>query len=748
MKKNWFYRMLFSYMPVFLAVCVTLLLITFVSVRQLSERSAVKSSEAVTKNAMQLVEQSLLNIENTLYATVLSDPRISNFYMDIGGSNPVSYEAAKALGELEYRLPMLESVYLYRPEDGTVLGPNSIAAIDEFADQAYILAKMKSDIRYGWGDRRLVASAPGFANRSEVVSLAKIADLKTNGLLVVNVNVETLRSLLANSTDTSSGYLELSDAGGAPIVSTIEPEKQAASKQERKRLAGAQESYTGWHIEGGMLRPGIFSWVSSVLYVSVSLGALCIGLGLMWMVYVTRKHYRPLESLLRQIGAFSLKKPSSPIAAGARDEFQAIGLALDSLWDQSNRLSRENEENKSFKRAHYFRRLAEGRVDIASREGRREAELVGLELGDGAASAAIVEIDRFFADVCRHYSDRDRQLLKYAVLSAMHETMAAAPVEVWADWLAEQQLGIIARHGGERSAEPEQEIERALERLRVWIDEHLPFTVTVGLGATVDRSERIDRSFQTAKEALAYKVPLGRNRIIRFRDLPGEGHPEIARELQRIKELSRMFRMGEAGWSAEWSSLLASLQQGGFSGEQIRHLLFVLLFHVQRELIELPAELQAAWLAESAQLEDALKQGETLGDIAEAFGAVFAATEERLRQWRESKQNRGVLQEIKRYIDEHYADPDLSQAMLADEFRLHPTSISRLFKEEYGVKFVDYVNSVRVERAAALMESTELPVQDIAQSVGFMHSQTFIKMFKKITGYTPGSYRKERTGTG
>jgi YesN/AraC family two-component response regulator len=105
------------------------------------------------------------------------------------------------------------------------------------------------------------------------------------------------------------------------------------------------------------------------------------------------------------------------------------------------------------------------------------------------------------------------------------------------------------------------------------------------------------------------------------------------------------------------------------------------------------------------------------------------------------------VQDIKRYIDEHYSDPNMSQSMLAETFKLHSSSISRLFKEEYGVKFVDYVNSVRVEQAARLMGQGNSTVQEVAEKVGFVHSTTFISIFKKVTGFTPGTYQKNHPGT-
>jgi AraC-like DNA-binding protein len=429
-----------------------------------------------------------------------------------------------------------------------------------------------------------------------------------------------------------------------------------------------------------------------------------------------------------------------------RDEFQTIGLALDSLLNLSDTLSKENEENKKFKSTHHFRQLAEGRTESITREMRKEAEQSGLPLESGPTLAAIVEIDRFLASVCRRYSEHDRQLLTYALQSALQETMSAAGVSVWLDWLAEHQLGLIAAYGGKKSAELE--IEAALDSFRIWTERHLPFTVTIGIGISVDRIDTVSRSFKTAREALAYKVPLGLNRVIAFRHLPEDGHPEIVQELQRIKEISRSFRMGEAGWTGEWALLLSSIRNGKFSGEQIRHMLFILLFQVQREMIGLPDELQSVWLKESARLEEALKEGETLSDIDETFTSVLESVWEQLCKWRESKSNRSVLQEIKRYIDGHYSDPNLSLVMLANEFHINPASISRLFKEEFGVKFIDYLNNVRIEQAIRLMQSSDLLVQDIAEQVGFVHSQTFIKMFKKITGSTPGLYRKEKTGGG
>jgi YesN/AraC family two-component response regulator len=218
-------------------------------------------------------------------------------------------------------------------------------------------------------------------------------------------------------------------------------------------------------------------------------------------------------------------------------------------------------------------------------------------------------------------------------------------------------------------------------------------------------------------------------------------------ESQRVKEIARFLRSGEADWERETHKLLAALRSGTFSGEQVRHLLYMLLYHVQREMMNLPTCQQTPWLERSSRLEEELKKEETLSEISETILHVLDTAYKQFLEWRESKSHRVILQEVKRYINDHYNDPNLSLLLLGEKFELHPTLISRSFKEENGIKYVDYVNNVRIEQAIALIGNSDLTVAEVSAAVGFIHTQTFIKMFKRITGFTPGAYRKVGPGS-
>jgi YesN/AraC family two-component response regulator len=75
---------------------------------------------------------------------------------------------------------------------------------------------------------------------------------------------------------------------------------------------------------------------------------------------------------------------------------------------------------------------------------------------------------------------------------------------------------------------------------------------------------------------------------------------------------------------------------------------------------------------------------------------------------------------------------------------LSPAYFSRVFKEEIGDTFNFYVNKIRIEAAKKLLLNEKIPLIDISSMVGFEGQSYFSKVFKKMTGVTPGKFRESR----
>ncbi|MBD2863857.1 helix-turn-helix transcriptional regulator [Paenibacillus oceani] len=102
-----------------------------------------------------------------------------------------------------------------------------------------------------------------------------------------------------------------------------------------------------------------------------------------------------------------------------------------------------------------------------------------------------------------------------------------------------------------------------------------------------------------------------------------------------------------------------------------------------------------------------------------------------------------VCDYVIQYVEKHYGE-DLSLDIISDHLNMSASYLSTYFKDKTGTNFSEYVQSYRMNKAALLLETTELKILDIAQQVGYQSVNSFIRNFKRHTGFPPGEYRKKR----
>lgn len=99
-----------------------------------------------------------------------------------------------------------------------------------------------------------------------------------------------------------------------------------------------------------------------------------------------------------------------------------------------------------------------------------------------------------------------------------------------------------------------------------------------------------------------------------------------------------------------------------------------------------------------------------------------------------------AVEYVKRYIWENF-DQDLSLEALGAVVHLHPTYLSKIFKEVSDRNLSAYVTDVKMQKAAELLVQSDRKVQDIMNQLGYQKSQHFSKLFKERYGMTPNRYR-------
>jgi two-component system response regulator YesN len=111
---------------------------------------------------------------------------------------------------------------------------------------------------------------------------------------------------------------------------------------------------------------------------------------------------------------------------------------------------------------------------------------------------------------------------------------------------------------------------------------------------------------------------------------------------------------------------------------------------------------------------------------------------------RKDKKRIGI-KEIRDYIDRSYTEP-ITLHSIASQFFVSKEHLSRTFKQETGSTVMDYIITRRVDKAKELLHDPAMSIKRAAESVGYSDLTYFHRVFKKITGMTPGQVKHEQQG--
>lgn len=100
--------------------------------------------------------------------------------------------------------------------------------------------------------------------------------------------------------------------------------------------------------------------------------------------------------------------------------------------------------------------------------------------------------------------------------------------------------------------------------------------------------------------------------------------------------------------------------------------------------------------------------------------------------------NKIILNAMK-YIDNNYSS-EIALEDIAREVAVTPNYFSRLFKEETGENYIEYLTKVRINKAKQLMENTNISIKEICYMIGYNDPNYFSRLFKKIEKISPTDY--------
>lgn len=285
----------------------------------------------------------------------------------------------------------------------------------------------------------------------------------------------------------------------------------------------------------------------------------------------------------------------------------------------------------------------------------------------------------------------------------------------------------------------EEELEERIREIFTVTKELVQIGMDAGISNEKSSFDELASTYQMARAATAYRFMYGVNAIITENEMAqkalGSGKAVDTEKLIRLlKDCDR------EGFAQEYFDIIEELKQSSI--QSAREELVNMAAEILKYYNSLHYNFAALSGADYEKLNSELSVFAYIDDAREWFFRIADEIWDMLVRARLSGRE-DIVDRALSYLNENYADPNISAQYIADMFQITPSYFSRLFNERSGYAFPDYLATLRIEKAKELLlTDSHRSIQEICELVGYTNSSYFTATFRKKFGITPGQFRK------
>ncbi|MCC7570132.1 helix-turn-helix domain-containing protein [Candidatus Micrarchaeota archaeon] len=262
----------------------------------------------------------------------------------------------------------------------------------------------------------------------------------------------------------------------------------------------------------------------------------------------------------------------------------------------------------------------------------------------------------------------------------------------------------------------------------------------IGIGTVVEDVIRVNQSYAVAAVGLKYCYIFPEKHIISPHDFTSREKSNKLSDKLLINNLcNSLHKHDRDNALGDIDKIISALKSGDFNYS-----------HIMETLAACVSAIKETAAASSIALDSSDTGTESIDRQFEKIGNIID-----FREWIRglvdyvfdcmgnihSEINRDMVQKAIDYIIRDISNKQLSLKFVAKALYISPSHLSRIFKTETGVTFIDYVTSLKLDYCKDLLLNTSLKIDEISSMMGYSTSQYFISRFKIKYGYTPKEYR-------
>jgi two-component system, response regulator YesN len=566
--------------------------------------------------------------------------------------------------------------------------------------------------------------------------------------LIVLVREEAIQQIIASALEVSGGSFAVVDPDGRIVVSEgvpeIPPKLLGRGVSERDVPTPVLDTSTAdTPLYVGHVRSEVMDWTYfnasapdpllerlravRILSVAALVAFLLVQSVLIYLA--ARFNYRPIRALVAHVQAIGGEGDHGRPKALGGDELLFIQESFDRLVGNDRVRARSSRVSEHAIRESLLYGLLRGEFDtVAKFNARARALGTGIELS--GSYLVVVSVG------CRDCPDG---LLELNIEDVMTVARAVQPdvydsTHFIRDLRPGSVVGILSMNQRER-----RDLPVVLTRLTEELKVRHNIQVVAGAGAIVEGPREIRNSYSTSQYALDAVRLKGAETVLVYDSMEStfDGYAEYPYELLHQLRFVGM-NTGDQSLDRVLERIVGVLEDDATSVHTARSVFTETMRTLVTLIASYDSQLSRALLMRATPLIISGSSG-----VAEMKAHVDRLAGELRRLAAEDVGWRDLLQRSLDFIHANYMDPQFSIELVAAHTGKTVSNFSHFFRSHTGHSFLEFVTTLRMNKAKELLQDDELTIDEIARATRFAGSSSFIKSFKKRVGTSPGRYREQ-----